>query len=262
MEYLFVCMAALLVAGLTFFSGFGLGTLLMPVFALFFPLDVAIAATAVVHLANNLFKVLLVGRHANLMVLLRFAVPAALAALVGAILLERFVHLAPLLVYSLGGQQYAITPLKLVIAVIIAVFAVIELAPAFRKLAFSPRMIPVGGLLSGFFGGLSGHQGALRAAFLIRAGLDKKALIATMVMAAIVVDMVRLTVYGVAFTNGIPPADHGPIEPGLVIAASAAAFLGSFVGARLLEKVTLPFIKNTIAGMLVLLAAGLAAGIL
>jgi len=39
-------------------SGFGLGTLLLPVFALFFPLPVAIAATALVHLANNFFKLM------------------------------------------------------------------------------------------------------------------------------------------------------------------------------------------------------------
>jgi hypothetical protein len=50
---------------LTLFSGFGLGTLLLPVFALFLPVEIAVAATAVVHLANNLFKLALVGRHAD-----------------------------------------------------------------------------------------------------------------------------------------------------------------------------------------------------
>ena len=59
MEYLIVSLAAILVATLTLFSGFGLGTLLMPVFALFFPLETAVAATALVHLANGLFKLAL-----------------------------------------------------------------------------------------------------------------------------------------------------------------------------------------------------------
>ena len=45
---------------LTLFSGFGLGTLLMPVFALFFPVEVAVASTAVVHAANNLWHALIV----------------------------------------------------------------------------------------------------------------------------------------------------------------------------------------------------------
>ena len=35
---------------LTFFSGFGLGTMLLPVFLLFFPVDLAIAMTAAAQL--------------------------------------------------------------------------------------------------------------------------------------------------------------------------------------------------------------------
>lgn len=40
-EIIIICLAAFLTSILTFFSGFGLGTILMPVFALFFPVDVA-----------------------------------------------------------------------------------------------------------------------------------------------------------------------------------------------------------------------------
>lgn len=35
MEYIVVCLLAVLVSALTLFSGFGLGTVLMPAFALF-----------------------------------------------------------------------------------------------------------------------------------------------------------------------------------------------------------------------------------
>jgi uncharacterized membrane protein YfcA len=41
-DYLVVCFVALLVSALTLFSGFGLGTVLMPAFALFFPVPVAV----------------------------------------------------------------------------------------------------------------------------------------------------------------------------------------------------------------------------
>ena len=37
MEYVVVCLVALGASALTLFSGFGLGTVLMPAFALFFP---------------------------------------------------------------------------------------------------------------------------------------------------------------------------------------------------------------------------------
>ena len=65
MEYLAVCAAALVSSGLTLFSGFGLGTLLMPVFALFFPVEIAIGLTAIVHFLNNLFKLALLGRKSE-----------------------------------------------------------------------------------------------------------------------------------------------------------------------------------------------------
>jgi hypothetical protein len=46
-SYVVVCAVALLASGLTFFSGFGLGTLLLPAFALFFAVEQAVALTAV-----------------------------------------------------------------------------------------------------------------------------------------------------------------------------------------------------------------------
>ena len=54
MDILVVCLVALLASGLTFFSGFGLGTLLLPAFALFMPLEQAVAmASAPVVLASS-----------------------------------------------------------------------------------------------------------------------------------------------------------------------------------------------------------------
>lgn len=65
MELIVICLVAFLTAILTFFSGFGLGTILMPVFAIFFPIEIAIAITGVVHFSNNLFKISLAGKSAD-----------------------------------------------------------------------------------------------------------------------------------------------------------------------------------------------------
>lgn len=65
MDYALIAATAFVASGLTLFSGFGLGTVLLPAFALFLPVPAAIAATAVVHLLNNLFKGGLVGRNAD-----------------------------------------------------------------------------------------------------------------------------------------------------------------------------------------------------
>jgi uncharacterized membrane protein YfcA len=261
MSYLVVCAVALLAAGLTLYSGFGLGTLLLPAFAFFFPLELAVAATAVVHLANNLFKLGLVGRHASWGVVVRFGVPAAVGALVGAWALASLSGLPPLARWSIGARQFEITPIKLVLGALIAIFALLEVSKRAEALRFGRRWLLVGGAVSGFFGGLSGHQGALRSAFLIRLGLSKQAFIGTGVAAAVMVDAARLAVYGASFLArdlGILRERGGE---GLVLAATASAWLGSFLGARLMQAVTLRTLQWMVAAMLLLVAGLLIAGL-
>jgi uncharacterized protein len=261
MDYLIVCTTALLVSGLTLFSGFGLGTILMPAFALFFPVPVAVAATALVHLANNIFKAALVGRYADWKVVLRFGLPAAAAALVGAALLNVFAALPPAAAYELAGRTHQVTILKLVIGVLIVVFAVFELVPQLRRLDLVRGRLVPGGALSGFFGGLSGHQGALRSAVLIKAGLTKEAFVGTGTIAAVMVDVSRLAVYGLSFYS----LRLGGLDrdvAGLVVAATAAAFAGALAGRKLLPKMTFETIQALVGIMLVLVGLGLAAGLL
>lgn len=261
LPYVVVCVTALIVAALTLFSGFGLGTLLMPAFALFFPVTVAVAATAVVHLANNIFKAALIGRQANWRAVIRFAVPAAGAAMIGAWLLSRFAGMPPLHSYPLGSRIYEITVVKLVIAFIIIFFALFDLSPRLSKVSFDRKYLPFGGVLSGFFGGLSGNQGAMRSAFLLKAGLDKEAFIGTGVVSAVVVDVARLLVYGLIFyTASFSTLESDAI--GLVVTATIAAFIGSYIGRRLLKKMKLRTVQVIVGFMLILLAIGLGSGLL
>jgi uncharacterized membrane protein YfcA len=73
--FIVVGLTAFAVSRLTLFSGFGLGTLLIPVFALFFPVPVAVASTAVVHAANNLFKLALLHKHVRRKIIISFRSP-------------------------------------------------------------------------------------------------------------------------------------------------------------------------------------------
>jgi len=260
MEYIVVCLVAVVVSGLTLFSGFGLGTVLMPAFALFFPVPVAVAATAVVHLANNLFKVFLVGRQADWPVVLRFALPGAAAAMLGAALLNLFANVPPLLTYPLGGQLHEVSAVKLIIGAVIIGFALFELSPRLSQLTFDRKYLSLGGAVSGFFGGLSGNQGALRSAFLIKAGLGKEAFIGTGTVSAVIVDLARLLVYGLSFyTTKLDLL--GSHIGGLVLAATLSAFLGAFLGVRLIHKVTLHAIQIIVGVMLVLVGVGMATGL-
>ena len=195
MSYLVICVVALLASALTFFSGFGLGTLLLPAFALFFPIEQAVAMTAIVHFLNGLFKLWLIGRQADRRIALRFGVPAFLASLIGAWVLVWLSGTEPILTYAVAGHGFKVTPAKSAIGVLLLLFALAELLPRFRRMSFGPQYLTLGGLLSGFFGGLSGMQGALRSAFLARAGLSKEAFVATGVVIACLIDVSRLGVY-------------------------------------------------------------------
>jgi uncharacterized membrane protein YfcA len=87
MDIAMIAVVAALASALTLYSGFGLGTLLLPAFALFFPAPVAVAATGVVHLLNNLFKGTLLRKRADWPTVFKFGIPAVPAAIAGAWLL-------------------------------------------------------------------------------------------------------------------------------------------------------------------------------
>jgi len=257
MEIFIIVIAAFLTAILTFFSGFGLGTILAPVFAIFFPIDVAIALTGVVHFTNNLFKIFLVGRNTDKAVLLRFGIPAILASFLGAWLLLKITDLPTIYDYQMFGKIFEVTPVKLIIAVILITFALLEIIPKVQKIQFGKEKLILGGVLSGFFGGLTGIQGAIRSAFLIKSGLSKEAYIATGVVIACLIDFTRLSVYASRFSAANM---HENIT--LLISATLAAITGAYIGSKLLKKITLRFIQVLVAVMLILISIALGAGLI
>ena len=257
MEYIIIPLVAFLVAILTFFSGFGLGTILTPVFMIFFPVELAIALTGVVHFFNNLFKLILVGKNADRKTLIRFGVTAVIAAFVGSYVLLQIPDADPLFSYSISGKNFDVYPVKFLISILLIIFALMDLLPIFQKMQFGKKWLPVGGVLSGFFGGLSGNQGALRSAFLIKAGLSKEAFIGTAVVVSTFVDFTRLGVYATQFTQ------NNLIDNiGLVLLATAAGILGSFFGNKLLKKITIQSLQIIVAVMLILISVALGSGLI
>ncbi|MDD3479293.1 MAG: sulfite exporter TauE/SafE family protein [Paludibacteraceae bacterium] len=257
MDIVVISVVAFFTATLTFFSGFGLGTILAPVFALFFPIDIAIALTGVVHFSNNMFKIILVGKKTDKAVLLRFGLPAIVASFAGAWLLLKITVLPTLVEYELWGRDFAITPVKLIIGSILIIFSLLEISPRFQTVQFGKDKLIFGGILSGFFGGLSGIQGAIRSAFLIKSGLSKEAYIATGVVIASLVDFTRLSVYASRFTA----ANLHENLP-LLISATLAAIVGAYLGKKILKKVTLRSIQLLVAIMLIFISLALILGLI
>lgn len=257
MMWLVIVLTALAASTLALFSGFGLGTLLLPAFALYLPLEVAITATAMVHLANNLFKLALVGRHASRTLVIRFGLPAIAGAAVGALVLAGLGSLPTIAEYDLVGTRHRIEWIGLAVGILMLTFAIVEAAPSILQLRVDKRWLPVGGLLSGFIGGLSGHQGALRSAFFLRFKheLTGKSFIGTGVVVGCLVDVGRLAIYAASF-KWASFAEHA----GVILAAMAASFVGAVLGYLYIEKVTLRAIQLIVAALLCAVAVGVGSG--
>jgi uncharacterized protein len=256
MNLFVICVVAFLASGLTFFSGFGLGTLLLPAFALFFPVEQAVALTGVVHFLNGLFKLRLVGRSADRATLIRFGIPAVGASLLGALVLARLADVQPLMSYEFMEWSLVVTPIKVTIGGLLLLFASLEFSRRFRQLSFAPQYLPIGGLLSGFLGGLSGMQGALRSAFLVRAGLTKDAFIGTGVAIAALIDVSRLGVYSTALLQEARELDYL-----LLGAAVLSAFAGAALGNRYLKKMRMAQLQRFVALLLFAVGLGLIIGL-
>ncbi len=262
MDFLLVVIAAAGASALTMYSGFGLGTMLLPVFALFLPVELAVAATALVHAANNVLKASLLGKLADLKLVVRFGLPAIVAAFAGVYVLSLLANIPELWTYSVLGRQAIVTPLKLAMGLLMGAFALIELHPKFAKLEFDKRYLPLGGVLSGFFGGLSGHQGALRSAFLAKVGISPQAFVGTNAIIGLMVDLVRLVGYGaILFGAQLGDLVHSR-EGGLVLAGALAAFSGVVIGKRALPKITMITVQRITGSLLILIALLLGSGLI
>jgi uncharacterized membrane protein YfcA len=255
MELAVITLGAFVAALLTLFSGFGVSMVLVPVAIIYFPIPIAIALAAIVHLVSNLYKLAHLWRKVDMPITLRFGLPALLAAIPGALLMTRLAQYGPLLSYEIGTMYAEITWLKIVVGSLLIFFATAEWLPYFQRLHPSRKLMPIGGLLSGFFGGLSGQQGFMRSAFFFNAGLDKDQFVATNSAIGVLVDIARLIVYGT--TVGMVIESLGSA---FVISASLAACLGSLVGAIWLKGVKVRSIQWAVALLLYGLGAALIAG--
>lgn len=237
MEYLYLIVIAVIACGasvMTFISGFGLGTILLPVFMFVFPMPIAIAATAIVHFGNNIAKLFAVIRDIDIPVLFRFGIPAIIAAAIGALFFEMAASMPTLYTYTLNNiNELKILPVNLIVGSIIIIFTFLDDIKITQQ-KLSAYWLIIGGVLSGFFGGISGHQGALRSLVLSKTSLSKQQFVATGVVIACCVDIVRLFLYG----SSISVQTYTVDSLLSIIVALCGAFLGIVIGKKQLQSMT------------------------
>jgi uncharacterized membrane protein YfcA len=247
-----IYITAIFASGLTLISGFGLGTIMLPIFAIFFPVEIAVGMTAIVHVLNNFFKMGLIFKDVNWKTLLYFGVPGIFGAFIGAMLLLQIDTES----IWFENDFLIIRPLNTVIGFLMIFFAFAELANL-KAFSFKRKYLIPGGFLSGFFGGLSGHQGALRSMFLIKANLSKQAYIATGVGIALLVDITRIPIYWTKYNQSFV------LDNGRVIGlATLFAFLGAYLGKNMINKVTMKSVHLIVGVLLIVMGVGMIIGLI
>ena len=201
-------------AALTVPAGFGLATMLTPVVLLWLPAHEAIAVVAIIHGAHNGWKLKVIKSSVNLEAIKRYGWALVLGAILGALL----------------NSYIASNPLLLVVGIALILLPILSVTERWTKLRLPETEDRIGGFGSGFFGGLTGHQGALRALFLQKRLPDKVSYAATASVLALVVDITRIPIYIYFEGRGILD------EWTLILGLTLAAILGVQLGKRWLVR--------------------------
>jgi len=209
---LVVLVVAILAGATASVVGFGIGSLLTPLLALRFGTSVAVAAVTIPHVLATALRCWRLRAHVDTTVLLRFGALSAAGGLLGALLYTRLG--SPALTDILGG--------------LLVLTATAQLTGWSSR--WHPRGALVGliGLTSGFFGGVAGNQGGLRAAALSAFRLSPAAFVATATATGLLVDAARAPVYLWQGLDALIPIWS------VIATASAGVLIGTVLGERLL----------------------------
>lgn len=212
-DFLLLVLAVAVLAGATAaVVGFGIGSLLTPLIALRFDTETAIVVVALPHLAASLLRGWRLRHEIDRQVLLRFGLLSAAGGLAGAML---FARLAP------GA-------LTMVLGALLVMTAIAGLTGWTSKVRIRGPLVWILGALSGFFGGIVGNQGGVRAAGLSAFDLPPTRFVATSTAVGVIIDVARTPVY---LRGG-----WGTLIElwWLVFAAAAGAIAGTLIGERVL----------------------------
>ena len=179
MEIIYITILTFFASMIGTMTGFGTSTIMVPVFLLFYPISQTLLFVGIIHWFGDLWKILLFRKGLNWKLILGFGLSGILASFIGASL--TFEISEKVLMKILGG---------FLLAYVIFLF----LKPDF-KLVKNKRNMITGGALSGFFAGIFGVGGAVRATFLTAFDLPKAIYIATAGSIALLIDSTRIITY-------------------------------------------------------------------
>lgn len=226
---LLVALVSLAAGAIAAISGFGIGSLLTPLFAIGVGTKLAVAAVAVPHFVATAYRFWILRAHIDRRVLMSFGLTSAAGGLAGALL-----------------HAFASNPsLTLIFGIILVFVGGMGVTGLADRLRFHGWRAWLAGAVSGFLGGLVGNQGGIRSGALLGFDVSKEAFIATATATGLLVDAARLPIYLV--TQGADLMRIWPFE----LIATLGAVLGTVIGARLLRKIPEQYYRRMVS-MLIL----------
>ncbi len=226
---LIVVFGTFFAAALTVPAGFGLSTMLTPLVLLLMGPHETVAVVAIIHGSHNLGKFTSLRDYVDFEAFRKYGTWLVIGAIIGAFL----------------QNEVPQKPLLGIIGIFLVILPILTLSSRWTGYKIPEASDRIGGFGSGFMGGLSGHQGALRSMFLSRRLPDKMSYAATASILALCVDFSRIPVYLVFRHNEI--FEYFFITLLLVI----AALIGVFVGKTWLKSLKSEWVHNGVMAAIV-----------
>jgi uncharacterized membrane protein YfcA len=227
--------AGIVAGGIASVTGFGIGSVLTPVLAVWLPAKIAVAVVAIPHVIGTALRFWFVRRDVDRRVMWSFGLASAAGGLTGALL----------------QGDTSDRRLILLLAALLLFVAITELTGVSRRLVFKGPAMWIAGAGSGLLGGMVGNQGGLRSAALLGFGLPRDRFIATATAIALFVDGARLPIY-----LARDSATLWDLRWTIAI-ASAAVVIGTLAGAKTLRRIPEPVFRRVVAVLLAMLGVWL-----
>jgi uncharacterized membrane protein YfcA len=236
MEIFFITILTLIASTVGTVTGFGTSTIMTPVLAIFLPPVQAIFLVAIIHWFVDVWKVTLFRQGFNWRLVIMFGVIGLVTSYFGAKV-------------SLGTNTEVLLRL---LGVFLVVYGAVTLVKSELKIKAGHGAALTGGALSGFFAGLFGTGGAVRAMFLSAFDLPKEVYIATAGAIGLTVDATRIITY---LSNGVSLSPN--LFWGLLIFIPVS-FVGAEIAKRLVDKIPQREFRQVVAAFLFLVGLKLA----
>lgn len=212
-------------------TGFGIGSLLTPLFNVRYDMPLAVALVSIPHFVATGLRLWIMRQDVNRRVLVSFGLMSAAGGLTGA-LLQRVV----------SGRG-----LTILLGVLLTFAGIAGLTGLAERLRLGRTSGRIAGIVSGVLGGLVGNQGGIRSAALLGYDLSPAAFVATATAAGVIVDIARMPVYIVTEQTRLSQ------ETLLIAIAVIGVVAGTFVGQRLLKQLPESRFRKVVALLVLLL---------